>query len=285
MSKKTVLLAGCGDIGLGLGQQLTGLGFSVTGLKRSPHQNAGFAIVQGDLLAPKTLDVLADSYDFIVYTATPSEMTSQAYENIYVKGLNHLLAVTQPRECLLLVSSTGVYHQSKGEWVNESSQTSPTRFSGQWLLKGEQLAFSQCANTTVVRFAGIYGPGRLRLINKVQRGCSVVESPPKYTNRIHRDDCVGMLQFLIEQQLAGKPLASIYIGADHSAAPEHEVLDFIALQLGLSLPVRESVKDPQSVNQNKRCSNERILKLGYQFQYPSYKEGYRQVLQQEKLMA
>ncbi|PIE40822.1 MAG: NAD(P)-dependent oxidoreductase [Gammaproteobacteria bacterium] len=276
--RKKVLLVGCGDIGAVLGEYLANNNFDVTGLRRTPVEDAPFKMLAVDLFAPDTLSQLDNDYDFIVYTATPSQMTAQAYEAIYVQGLQNLMAaIAPPKERLLLVSSSGVYHQSKGEWVDEQSATQPQRFTGEVLLRSEQLALETWPNTTVVRFSGIYGPGRFRLINKVQQGCRVTETPPKYTNRIHRDDCAGLLAFMIEQQLQGVALDSIYIGSDHDPATEAEVLDYIASLLGLPAPERETVGN-EPVNQNKRCSNQKVLDLGYRFKFPTYKEGYRELV-------
>ena len=262
-----------------LGRQLTDQGYDVTGLRRTPPIDAPFKMLSVDLLQRESLKVLDSDYDFIVYTATPSEATPEGYDAIYVQGLENLMAVlSPPKERLFLVSSTGVYHQTKGEWVDESSETSPTRFSGKTLLKSEQRAFGAWPNTTVVRFSGIYGPGRLRLIKKLKEGGTVIDNPPVYTNRIHRDDCAGLLAFLMGKQLNGTKLGSIYIGTDNEPATNADVLDFIAKELGAPLMNREHVEDTQSVKQNKRCRNQKIISLGYEFKYPSYRDGYRQII-------
>ena len=280
---KSVLLVGCGDIGLQLGETLSQHGFLVRGLRRHPPAQSPFEFIQADLLDPPSLQSIQDVYDFIVYTATPSQSTPEAYEQTYVQGLRNLMAaVAKPRERFLLVSSTGVYQQSCGEWIDESSETKPTRFSGQTLLKAEQLAAAGWSNTTVIRFAGRYGPGRLRLVKKIQQGCSVVEAPPKYTNRIHRDDCAGLLHFLMAQVLAGEDVEPIYVGVDNDPASEAEVLDFIASQLQVALPVREMA--PPNMSQNKRCRNDLVVKAGYEFKYPSYKEGYLDIMKQASLI-
>lgn len=279
MKQLKVLLVGCGDIGTYLGQQLTAQGHEVTGVRRTPPADAPFNMVSADLLKPESLAALKGDYDFVVYTATPSESTPEAYDATYVQGLQHLMnAIAPPKERLLLVSSTGVYHQSKGEWVDETSDTAPARFSGKTLLKSEALALQQWPNTTVVRFSGIYGPGRVRLIKKVQQGCEVLDNPPVYTNRIHRDDCAGVLSFLMTKQQEGVVLNSVYIGTDHEPATNKEVLDFVASELNLPLPVRTQPEDVAAVKQNKRCKNQSLIDLGYQFKYPSYKEGYGEMI-------
>ena len=285
LQDKKVLLAGCGELGFYLGCLLQEHGFDVTGLKRTPVEEPPFPLVYADLMDLNSLSVLAPQYDFIVYTATPDSVTPEGYQAAYVAGLGNLLnATATPREKLLLVSSTGVYGQSAGEWVNEESATNPKRFSGKILLESERLARELCPATTVVRFSGIYGPGRLRNVRKVRQGNSVIENPPQYTNRIHCDDCVGVLAFLIAEQLNGVALAPVYLASDCDPAPEHEVLDFIAETLKLAKPPREVPDDPDTAPLNKRCSNEQLLRLGYEFHFPSFKEGYLQVMQVEGII-
>jgi nucleoside-diphosphate-sugar epimerase len=176
-----------------------------------------------------------------------------------------------------------VYHQSAGEFVNEDSPTEPSRFSGKALLKSEQLAQHTWPGTVAVRFAGIYGPGRLRLIRKVQSGEPVAVDPPRYTNRIFRDDCVHLLAFLMEKTLQGVALDPVYIGCDDAPVTDIEVLDFIAERMGVSKLPRISSQDGP-VNQNKRCSNQRIRALGYRLLYPSYREGYERILEEAGLL-
>ena len=281
---KTVLLAGCGDIGLALGKLLGQQGYEVTGLKRTRLADPPFAMIYGDLLDPQSLSELAPRYDFIVYTATPGSMTPEAYEDAYVKGLNNLMHATEaPAQRLILVSSTGVYHQSAGDVVDEDSPTEPQRFSGKALLKSEQLAQQTWPGTVAIRFAGIYGPGRLRLIRKVKSGEPVSVEPPRYTNRIFSEDCVHLLAFLMEKNLEGVALDPVYIGCDDAPVTDIEVLDFIAERMGVAkLPRQNSEGGP--VNQNKRCSNARIKALGYRFIYPSYREGYERILQEAGLL-
>ena len=283
---KTVLLAGCGDIGLHLGTRLKAQGYKVTGLKRSPLADAPFDMLYADLLKPDTLTALAPRYDFVVYTATPGSMTPEAYEDAYVNGLANLMAATAaPAYHCFLVSSTGVYGQCAGEWVDETSVTEPTRFSGKILLQSEQQVQQTWPGSVVVRFAGIYGPGRLRLIRKVESGEPLVTEPPRYTNRIFREDCVNLLAFLMDKSQQGEPLDSVYLGCDDAPGADVEVLDFIADRMGVEHLPRKADENSGETSQNKRCSNARIRALGYEFLYPTYREGYERILREAGLIS
>jgi len=175
------------------------------------------------------------------------------------------------------VSSSSVYGQSTGEWVDETSPVEPTGFSGQLMLQAEQVAHASGLPATVVRLTGIYGPGRERFVSQVREGYRVARQPPLYGNRIHADDAAGLLAFLLQADLAGQPLQPCYIGVDDAPAALDEVVDWLRERLGVT-----RWSDTQSVRRtgSKRCSNARARALGWAPQYPSYREGYGQLLAQ-----
>lgn len=275
-----ILIVGCGDIGIPLGEQLSTVGHQVWGLRRSRELAAPIQTIRADVCRPETLSELGDlAVDYVVVTLTPAGFTDQAYQSVYVQGLKNLLAaLANPAAIkqLLFVSSTSVYAQSEGQWVSEDSAAEPDSFSGRRLLEAEQLLADCNISHSVVRFAGIYGPGRNRLIEQVKslQGCA--PSPELFTNRIHRDDCVGLLAHLISLDQQGQPLQRCYIGVDSEPVPLWTVKQWLAEQLGIdaSLLSRQQVHRRSS----KRCSNKRMLASGYQLLYPSYQQGYRQVI-------
>ena len=128
----------------------------------------------------------------------------------------------------------------------------------------------------VVRFSGIYGPGREYLLRQAMQSPAIQHTPPYFTNRIHQQDCVGVLAFLLEQRLAGKALAQCYLASDDDPAPMWEVMTWLADHLHCSPPVIKAVDT--NAGMNKRCSNARLKALGYQFQYPGYKDGYLELI-------
>ncbi|HVL00645.1 MAG TPA: hypothetical protein VM553_12575, partial [Dongiaceae bacterium] len=106
----------------------------------------------------------------------------------------------------------------------------------------------------------------------VKAGCNVQSLPPKYTNRIHQDDCVGVLQFLLEQSEAGATLADCYLGVDDDPASEETVCGWLANYLQAPAPVLTTASADAS--QNKRCRNDRLRGLGYRFRYSDFRAGY-----------
>lgn len=274
MNTVSVLLAGCGDIGTRVGELLVESGkYNVLGARRTIVEDSQFQLVVIDLLDPTTFSVLPKRIDYIVYTATPSQRTEQAYQDIYLRGIQNLLAHFQSDDVkrVFYVSSTSVYPQQKAEWVDESSNAQPTAFSGRTLLEAEHWLGQQNMPSTVIRFAGIYGPGRNWLLRKVSNGCDAVYSPPKYTNRIHVEDCAGVLAFLIERDVSGNALEALYVGVDCEPVSEWGVLSWLAVEMNVERPQ----KIESNGQQNKRCSNARLLEAGYRFIYPTYREGYR----------
>lgn len=274
-----ILLAGCGKLGEALGTLLQQQGHQVTGIRRSKVEMP-FPCLQMDLTQPESIH-LPQQVDYVVYTTTPSERSDQGYQQAYVNALTHLLDALQdkPVKHFFFVSSTAVYHQNDGSWVDENSPTQPPAFNGKRVLEGEQLAGQCSIPSTCVRFGGIYSPQRNWLIRRVQKGADIQITPPKYTNRIHQDDCIGLLAFLIGLREQGQALSPCYVAVDDAPASEEEIYNWLAQALNAPKPQQKSPKNTDTpnnpVNQNKRCSNALIKALGYTFLYPSYKQGYQ----------
>lgn len=271
-----ILVVGCGDIGYSVALALHGLGHRVVGLKRRPPENAPpFPILAADIRQAGSLRAVAGDFDLVLFIVSPGSRLVEAYHALYRSGLENLLAhfasvAAKPK--WLMVSSTSVYGQDRGEWVDEHSPTRPLSATSQCLAAAEQLLWAADASHCVVRFSGIYGPGRDWLRRRAERGEAIQQSPPSYTNRIHRDDCVSVLLFLIAKLLAGAPLHSCYLASDHDPAPLWDVMNWLAGQYGFPAPPGLSLAD--DAPQNKRCGNARLTALGYEFLFPSYRNGY-----------
>jgi nucleoside-diphosphate-sugar epimerase len=279
-----VLIAGCGYVGTALGVRLAGAGHTVWGLRRSAEGlPPGIRHLAADLTAPETLQTLPPALAAVFYTAAPNGVDDAAYRAIYVDGLRYLLEALMhqhqsPRR-VFFTSSTAVHAQSAGEWVDETSPTEPSHFTGSRVLEGERLLLNGPFPATVLRFGGIYGPGRTSLIERVRRGLATCrDGPPLYTNRIHRNDCAGALQHLMT---LSEPHA-VYLGVDHEPADQCEVLRWLADRLGAPMPRAEvwSGADTRRHRTNKRCRNSRLVASGYVLRYPTYREGYAALLNQ-----
>ncbi|MDZ7851529.1 MAG: SDR family oxidoreductase [Halomonas sp.] len=279
--KTTTLILGCGDIGMALGRDLLEAGHRVVGARRNLRalEGSGLEAVAVDLSDPATLTRLPDA-DTLVYAVSADRFDEAAYRAAYLDGLTAVLGEfagrDKPPGRVFFVSSTSVYAQRDGEVVDETSPTEPSGFSGLLMCEAEQALINHDLPGTVVRFSGIYGPGRDRLIHQVGEGRIAPSSPVMYSNRIHRDDCAGVLAHLIGRDLAGEPLEVLYLGSDCEPAPLNEVMAWLATQLRVE--ATETIQSPLRRRASKRCDNTRLLESGYRFRYPSFREGYAQVL-------
>lgn len=268
-----VLIAGCGYVGTALGLELVRRGDHVWGLRRDASQlPAELGAVSADLSDPTTLRGLPRALDYVVYCAGADEASDAAYERVYVNGLRNVLDAVQGSGLrrVFFTSSTAVYGQADGEWVDEASETTPAHFSGARLLEAERLLREQKVPATVLRCSGIYGPGRTRLIDGVRNGSA---SPSqRFTNRIHRDDVAGAIAHLLRQP---EPPALLLL-SDDAPALDSEVIGYLAQQLGVSPPPAGAPGTGRGGH--KRCRNERLHATGYQLRYPSYREGYGAML-------
>lgn len=157
--------------------------------------------------------------------------------------------------------------------MDERSLAQPTSFSSQALLQAERNIGQLYCKHIVVRFSGIYGPGRHRLISEVESGIGRPAEPEYWTNRIHSEDCAGVINYLIEENLSQKPLDSLYIATDCEPVTQHNLREWLAAQLGVSL-----TEQPSRPGLLRRLSNKRLIQAGYQFKFPTYREGYRSLI-------
>lgn len=281
MSAPSVLIAGCGDVGSRLANELLPLGWVVHGLRRNISLlPAGVNGVAGDLFNP-TIPATwpGTALDYLVYCATPTERDEAGYRAAYVEGLQRVLSWLeesgqQPKR-IVFVSSSSVYGQQNGEWVDETSPTDASAFSGRIMLEAEQVALTSGLPASIVRLTGIYGPGRSDLSNRVRQGYSVAIDPPLYGNRIHSDDAAGLLAYLLAADARGVALEDCYIGVDDAPAPLAEVVQWMREYLGVTQWAENSSLRRSG---SKRCSNARAKALGWVPRYPTYKEGYEALL-------
>lgn len=283
--KLTVLIIGCGDIGTTLGRELLSEGHRVIGVRRQADalQGSGIEPLALDLNALEGADAQAlPQADYVIYTVSADRFEESAYQAAYPDGLKRVLSVLEqhptPPKRIFFVSSTSVYGQQEGEVVNEESPTESTSFSGKLMCEAEQALLNHPLPGTVVRFSGIYGPGRDRLIHQAAEGRIAPVTPMIYSNRIHRDDCTGILAHLIRCQEQGQSISNLYLGSDCEPVTMHNVMAWLATQLNVAST--ENMQSPLRRRASKRCDNRRIRETGYEFRYPSYKEGYAQVLKE-----
>lgn len=279
----SIFIAGCGYVGTALANALSKNGDDVWGLRRDPSGlPATIHPVPGDLLAPATLRPPPAETRYAVFCAGATHPTEGAYQDIYLRGLQNfldLLARSPGLEHVTFLSSTSVYAQLDGSWVDENSPTEPTHFSGQTLLRAEKLLSEFPFETTTLRCSGIYGPTRTRLIDSVRNQTLRLPSAPHFTNRIHRDDIVHTIRHLLAME---NPRPKKLLLVDSQPAPYNEVVNFLADQLGVPRPLVDPTAPPLRRGGHKRCSNRLLCNLGIKLRYPTYREGYADMLAGEQ---
>ena len=268
---KRILIAGCGDVGGELGAMLAKDGHQVWGLRRSPERLSGNVLpLRGDLAANDFPENFPLELDLVFYTAAASDHSETGYRQIYVEGLDHLLNKLRQNESrpdrIFFTSSTSVYGQSDGSVVDENSPTSPERFSGRIMLEAEKTLLASEFPATIVRLAGIYGPGRTRLLKTVANG-GPFKDLKRYANRIHRDDCACVLRHLAAMH---NP-ESLYIGVDDEPVAYFDILVWLADQLKAQISMPDQT---DAANFGKRCSNQKLRETGFSFRFPSFRDGY-----------
>lgn len=269
-----VLIAGAGYVGLELGRQLAGAGHRVwAGRRRAVALPPGVEAWPCDLLDPEL--AVPEDATHLAYTAAPDQGDAASYERVYVDGLRNVLTAFErrgrPLERVVFTSSTAVYGGD-----GDVDEASPTVAAGnaRHLLAAEALAHAH-PEGIVVRLAGIYGPGRTRLVRMVREGSARCARSRPIGNRIHRDDCAGAIAHVLGH---AKP-ERLYVGVDAAPVELCEVYRWIADELGLPAPAESHEPDARG-GSRKRCSSARLLASGYELRYPTYRDGYRELLRE-----
>jgi nucleoside-diphosphate-sugar epimerase len=278
MTRSVLALLGCGDLGTALGLRLQALGQEVLAVRRQvallPPALPALALdyTDRDQFAPLAEPDVAS----VLLTPTPVTRDIAGYEQGYLRPVQNLLDRWQggPARRILFVSSTRVYGQDAGEWVDETTEPRPQDGQGAVILEAEQRLLASPHHVTVVRFGGIYGRLPSALLDRLRQGRFSPARPVHYGNRIHREDCIGFLEHLLAVLDDPGPL---YIGVDDLPAPRHEVEAWLAAQLGVSAEAAAApVEDGPC--RGKRCRNLALHASGYRLRFRDYRQGYRDVL-------
>lgn len=271
-----VFVAGAGYVGTVAAALLAQAGHAVDIGRRTASGAPGTHAM--DVLRPETYPAALAGAECVVYCVSADAFTPEAYRDAYVEGLARVIeaAAKGAARRLVFVSSTGVFGQDDGSIVDERSPAQPRGFSGRVILEGEALAAAAPLEATSIRFSGIYGPGRDRLVRLAREAAPVsARSRAAITNRIHRDDCARALAHLVERTA----VAPLYLGSDEAPTAMGEILDWIAARLGVAPgPVGDDAAQVLQRGGNKRISSAALRASGFAFRYPTYREGFAAIL-------
>lgn len=276
------LLLGYGDIAQRLAKISLADEIPVTAVRRTPMQSAPIEPISGSVTNPETLGrVIEENIFDIVVTLTPDNYSAQGYRDTYLacaQALAKILPTDSPQSRVVFISSTSVYGQDNGELVDEESDCHPRSETAKVLLESEAAISGIGVTHCNLRFSGIYGPGRTRIIERTKSGNIPPRTPTHWTNRIHSDDCARAIDHLLRINSADLP--SYVLATDSLPAPRYDVQTYIADQLGISAS-SDTPNNSGNEETGKRCSNKLLLGLGFELLYPDYREGFSKLIQSE----
>ncbi|WP_246539402.1 SDR family oxidoreductase [Telmatocola sphagniphila] len=271
------LIIGCGYLGRSVARLWLEAKQEVYALTRSAGSElpAGTQPITGDVTQPQSLSKLgSQSWDTLLYAVGLDRKSGRSFREVYIDGLRNVLEKLPPGGKFLYVSSTSVYGQTTGEWVNEASDTSPLEENGKIVREAELLLHSYRPEAVILRFAGIYGPGRLLRRTSIEKGEVLVCNPDKWLNLIHRED--GARAILLAQTSA--QAGQIYLISDGQPVRRPDFYSFLAEQL--NAPTVRFQSPPAGVPQpphemgNRRIENRKARQeLGFEPQFANYRSG------------
>lgn len=257
-----LLIAGCGYVGIATAHLFRANGWEVE----------GWTSTRVDISDREAVRAAASDFDAVIQLASSRGGNADDYRRVYLNGARNL-STAFPNSLLLFASSTSVYAQRDGEWVDESSPADPARETGRILREAEDLVLSR--GGIVVRLAGIYGPGRAALLRKFLSGAAVLDpSSERYLNQVHRDDIATALLLLVKRGRTDE--GAIFNVSDNHPWSQRACYEWLASELGRPIPPTSvAATERKRGNSNKRVSSGKLLGAGWEPRYPTFEMGMR----------
>jgi nucleoside-diphosphate-sugar epimerase len=286
-----VLIVGCGYVGLPLGAELARQGHEVFGLRRSSAgaeelAAAGLTPLTADITLPADLARLPVAFDWVVNTVSSTRGGLDEYRQIYLAGTRNLIdwLAPMPLKKFVYTSSTSVYGQTDGSLVKETSPVQPASSTSQVLVEAELLLLDAARTrnfpAVILRVAGIYGPERGHLfLHYLRNEARIAGQGERLINMIHRDDLVGVVLAALRD---GRP-GEIYNAADDEPVAQIHFFRWLSETLGKWMPPFATAAENAARKRgltHKKVSNRKVkMELGYQFKYPTFRQGYTAEIQ------
>lgn len=216
----------------------------------------------------------------IIHSVPPNKFGDPVFER-------YLAPITHNRDLrhLIYLSTIGVYGNAEGAWIDEKTPCKPTSPRGEWRVAAEdnwrRVAEQQNLPLTILRLAGIYGPGRSTFDKLANKTAKRIIKPGQVFNRIHVDD-IGQVCALA----AEKCLNGTFNLTDDEPAPPQDVVTLAAKMIEKRAPKQVDFAEADMTEMarsfyadNKRVSNAAIKKaLGFELRHPTYREGLEAIL-------
>jgi nucleoside-diphosphate-sugar epimerase len=284
------LIIGCGYLGMRVARHWRDAGYEVVALTRSTQAEGvlaatGIRPLVGDVLEPGTLSGLPES-DSVLFAIAADRQHPQSPRAVHVDGLRNVLAALPAgTRRVIYISSTGVYGQADGRWVDEDTVCRPERDGGAACLAAERLlaGLPWSQRSVVLRLGGLYGPGRIPRRRDLLASRPVAAPVEGYLNLIHVDDAARAVLAVAEDESA----AGVFCLTDGNPVPRRDYYCHLAQLLGA--PPLRFVTPPadapatRRASSSKRVSNARFqARFALRFVYPSYREGLAQAVAAEQ---
>lgn len=272
------LIVGCGYVGQRVAETWLKRGETVTVLTRTDEHagklaELGCQPIIGDVTVPATLTRLPDA-DTLLYAVGFDRSCGKSQREIYVDGLDNVLHAVRTRvQRVVYLSSTSVYGQSAGEWVDEDSPSEPNRPNGGVCLDAEQVVrrhfeTETAGQASILRLAGIYGPDRLLArVDALRSGTPFSGNPDAFLNLIHVADVVATILACETRGRAG----ATYLVCDDEPITRRRYFETLASLVGAPAP---TFTEENAASLNKRCRNQRIHEeLNVRLRFPTIDTG------------
>ncbi len=275
MSTQNLLIIGQGDIGLPVTNKLAQDGLNVTGLARRERHHYALDD-KANFLQADALTLTAEqlqNFTALAIIVTPDEYSTSGYHDSYLAISQHLATLTDKLTNLariVFISSTAVYGQDNGEWIDEdTAPVMPEREASQVILQAEQvLQQSFGAKTIIIRPSGIYGRERLMRLRKAKEKQKEPVATAHWSNRIMDRDLVTIIANIMTIDTP-KPL---YIATDYAPVTTFELGSWLSEQINEVSPV---IDDNKTKVTGKRLHSN--IPLAW-LDYPDWQVGYGDIL-------
>ena len=272
----TIQIIGAGYTGTRIAQFFAAKKQKVFALTRSVEKAQSFELqkinpIIADLTKPETLTKIAATH-FVVICPAPDESTEAAYNSVYLQGVkNYLEAIKKHPKPFLIVylSSTGVWQDQQGDVFDESILPQPTSAKAKILVEAEKQILNCGLPAAVLRLSGIYGPERNRL-QAFQKKEWPSEGPDRWMNMIHVDDIAACLPTFFKNAKEGE----VYLGTDDEPFLMSDLAQWINEKTGMKREFSFSKDSPTG----RRLKNTKFKDLGISLKYPTFREGYSEIL-------
>ena len=266
------LIIGCGYLGQHVARLWRDQGKRVMALTRGRSDELraqGIEPIVGDVMHRSSLTSLPEA-EVVLYAVGFDRSAGRSFREVYVEGARNVLSALPAPGRLIYVSTTSVYGQMNGEEVDETSPTEPREPNGRAALDAENVVRDRRPEAMVLRFAGIYGPGRVLRRIAIEKGESFAGDREKWLNLIQVEDGAKAIAAAAERGSPGET----YLVSDGSPVRRREFYAYMAELLGAPPPVFSP--GPTDEGGNRRVSNRKMIEfLGVLPRYPDYRAGLR----------